>query len=224
MSATAETISVLLVDDHAVVREGLRSFLEIQDGIEVVGEAADGEAAVRTAEAIRPDVILMDLVMPRLDGVGAMRELRRRLPASRVIVLTSFADDGRLLPAIRAGAAGYLLKNSEPQEVVRAIRAAHAGDALLDPMVAARVVEAIARPAGAAPHERLTAREGEVLNLIARGRSNKLIARELGISEKTVKNHVGRVLAKLGVADRTQAAMHAVRTGLVDADGSASRS
>ncbi len=215
MGAAPEAISVLLVDDHAVVREGLRSFLELQDGIEVVGDAADGEAAIRAAEALRPDVILMDLVMPRLDGVGAMRELRRRLPASRVIVLTSFADDDRLLPAIQAGAAGYLLKNSEPLEVVRAIRAARAGETLLDPVVAARVVEAIAQPAGAEPTPRLTPREREVLELIARGRSNKLIARDLGISEKTVKTHVGHLLAKLGVTDRTQAALHALRAGLL---------
>jgi NarL family two-component system response regulator LiaR len=208
---------VLLVDDHAVVREGLRSFLELQDGIEVVAEAADGEAAVRAAEAWKPDVVLMDLVMPRLDGVGAMRELRRRLPNARVIVLTSFPDDDRLLPAIRAGAAGYLLKNADPHEVVRAVRAAHAGEALLDPGVAARLVEAIAQPPGAEPAERLTPREREVLALIARGMPNKLIARELEISEKTVKTHVGHVLAKLGVTDRTQAALQAVREGLVDA-------
>ena len=143
-SPVAEAIDVLVVDDHAVVREGLRTFLELQDGIEVVGEAADGEAAVREAERLRPDVILIDLVMPKLDGVGAMRELRRRLPATSVIVLTSFADDERLLGAIRAGAAGYLLKNAEPQEVARAVRAASAGQALLDPAVAARVVESIA--------------------------------------------------------------------------------
>jgi DNA-binding NarL/FixJ family response regulator len=213
----AESISVLLVDDHAVVREGLRSFLELQDGIEVVAEAADGEAAVRAAEAWKPDVVLMDLVMPRLDGVGAMRELRRRLPSARVIVLTSFPDDDRLLPAIRAGAAGYLLKNADPQDVVRAVRAAHAGEALLDPGVAARLVEAIAQRPDAEPTERLTPRERDVLALIARGMPNKLIARELEISEKTVKTHVGHVLAKLGVADRTQAALQAVREGLVDA-------
>ena len=212
----SETIAVLLVDDHAVVREGLRTFLELQDGIDVVGEAADGEAAVREAERVRPDVILMDLVMPRLDGVGAMRELRRRAPDSRVIVLTSFADDERLLGAIRAGAAGYLLKNAEPQEVVRAVRAASAGQTLLDPAVAARVVESIADRDQVAGAESLTPREREVLRLIARGRSNKLIARELGIAEKTVKTHVGHVLAKLGVTDRTQAAVIAVRTGLVD--------
>ena len=210
----ADAIGVLVVDDHAVVREGLRTFLELQDGIAVVGEAADGEEAVRQAEALRPDVVLMDLVMPRLDGVGAMRELRRRLPATRVIVLTSFAEDERLLPAIQAGAAGYLLKNVAPTELARAVRAAHAGEALLDPVIAARLVDAIAQPPGEPAAERLTAREQEVLALIAHGFSNKRIARELGIAEKTVKTHVGHVLAKLGVTDRTQAAVHAVRMGL----------
>jgi len=212
----AEPIRVLVVDDHAVVREGLRTFLQLQEGIEVVAEAADGREAVRTAAELRPDVILMDLVMPRLDGVAAMRELRRRLPSSRVIVLTSFAEDDRLLPAIQAGAAGYLLKDVEPRELARAIRAAHAGEALLDPAVAARLVDAIAQPPGESPPDRLTARERQVLALIGRGLSNKLIARELGISEKTVKTHVGHVLAKLGVSDRTQAALHAVRAGLVE--------
>ena len=207
-------IRVLIVDDHAVVREGLRTFLELQDGIAVVGEAADGEQAIMQAEVLLPDVVLMDLVMPRLDGVGAMRELRRRLPQTRVIVLTSFAEDERLLPAIQAGAAGYLLKNVAPAELARAVRAAHAGEALLDPVIAARLVDAIAQPAGEPAPERLTAREQEVLALIARGYSNKRIARELGIAEKTVKTHVGHVLAKLGVTDRTQAAVHAVRMGL----------
>jgi DNA-binding NarL/FixJ family response regulator len=210
----ADDIRVLIVDDHAVVREGLRTFLELQDGIAVAGEAADGEQAVMQAEALRPDVVLMDLVMPRLDGVGAMRELRRRLPNTRVIVLTSFAEDERLLPAIQAGAAGYLLKNVAPPELARAVRAAHAGEALIDPVIAARLVDAIAQPAGEPAPERLTAREQEVLALIARGYSNKRIALELGIAEKTVKTHVGHVLAKLGVTDRTQAAVHAVRMGL----------
>ncbi len=215
----AEAIRVLLVDDHAVVREGLRTFLELQDALEVVGEAADGEEGVRKAERLRPDVVLMDLVMPRMDGVGAMRELRRRLPATRVIVLTSFADDERLLPAIRAGAAGYLLKDVEPRELARAVRAAHAGAALLDPAVAARLVEAVAAPADPEPAaepelaDRLTSREREVLDLLARGVPNKRIARELGISEKTVKTHVGHILAKLGVTDRTQAALLAVEAG-----------
>lgn len=210
----ADAIDVLIVDDHAVVREGLRTFLELQEGISVVGEAGDGEEAVRQAEALHPDVVLMDLVMPRLDGVGAMRELRRRLPATRVIVLTSFAEDDRLLPAIQSGAAGYLLKNVAPAELARAVRAAHAGEALLDPVIAARLVDAISQPPGEPASERLTSREQEVLALIARGFSNKRIARELGIAEKTVKTHVGHVLAKLGVADRTQAAVHAVRMGL----------
>jgi DNA-binding NarL/FixJ family response regulator len=200
------------------VREGLRAFLELQDGIEVVGEAGDGEQALEQADRLRPDVILMDLVMPKLDGVGAMRELRRRTPASRVIVLTSFTEDDRLLPAIQAGAAGYLLKHVEPRELARAVRAAHAGEALLDPAVGARLVEEVGAQPGSGQRdgarERLTAREREVLELIAHGFSNKRIARELGIAEKTVKTHVGHVLAKLGVADRTQAALHAVRSGL----------
>jgi DNA-binding NarL/FixJ family response regulator len=179
-------IRVLIVDDHAVVREGLRTFLELQDGLEVVGEAADGEEALAQSQALEPDVILMDLVMPKLDGVGAMRELRARAPDSRVIVLTSFLDDERLLPAIQAGAAGYLLK-----DVADGSRSA-----LVEP-------------------ERLTRREREVLELIARGQSNKRIAFELGIAEKTVKTHVGHLLAKLGVSDRTQAALLAVEQGLV---------
>jgi NarL family two-component system response regulator LiaR len=208
-----EAIRVLIVDDHAVVREGLRTFLELQAGIEIAGEAGDGEEALTLAERARPDVILMDLVMPKLDGLAAMRELQRRQPEARVIVLTSFLDDDRLLPAIRAGAAGYLLKNVQPHELARAVRAAHAGDALLDPAVAARLVDALAEESGGDRSAQLTTREREVLELIGRGLSNKLIARELGISEKTVKNHVSRVLAKLGVSDRTQAALYAAGTG-----------
>jgi NarL family two-component system response regulator LiaR len=208
---------VLIADDHAVVREGLRTFLELQEGIEIVGEAADGIQAVAQAERLKPDVVLMDLVMPQLDGVGAMRVLRDRFPDMRVIVLTSFLDDDRLLPAIQAGAAGYLLKDVEPSDLAKAVRAASAGEAMLDPAVAARLVGAIAggQVPREAPQERLTRREQEVLELIARGRSNKRIALELGISEKTVKAHVGHLLAKLGVADRTQAALLAVREGLV---------
>jgi two-component system, NarL family, response regulator LiaR len=211
----AEPVRVLLVDDHAVVREGLRAFLELQDGIEVAGEAADGEEAIEQAQRLRPDVVLMDLVMPRVDGLTAMRELRERSPEARVIVLTSFLDDDKLLPALRAGAAGYLLKNAQPQEVARAVRAAHAGEALIDPVVAARLVETLAADGGEEPLDRLTPREREVLVLIGRGFPNKLIARELDVAEKTVKTHVGHLLAKLGVSDRTQAAVFAVRSGLV---------
>jgi NarL family two-component system response regulator LiaR len=217
MPTAERRIRLMIVDDHAVVREGLRAFLGLQEDVEVVGEAADGSAALEQAELLRPDVILMDLVMPRLDGVSTMRELRARLPESRVIVLTSFLEDERLLPAIEAGAAGYLLKDTEPSELARAIRAAHAGEAVIDPTVAARLVRALSK--GTAPaadrSSALTKRELEVLALIGQGRSNKRIALELGISEKTVKAHVGHLLAKLGVADRTQAALLAVRQGLV---------
>jgi DNA-binding NarL/FixJ family response regulator len=214
----AEPIRVLIVDDHAVVREGLRAFLALQEGLEIVGEAADGMQAVEEARRSNPDVILMDLVMPKLDGVGAMRQLRSERPECRVIVLTSFLDDKPLLPAIQAGAAGYLLKNAEPAQLARAVREAYEGRAMIDPSVAARLVHALSdgRPAAAPPREQLTRREYEVLELIAGGRSNKRIALELGISEKTVKTHVGHLLAKLGVSDRTQAAMLAVRHGLVD--------
>jgi DNA-binding NarL/FixJ family response regulator len=216
-----DPIRVLIVDDHAVVREGLRTYLALQDGIDVVGEAQDGEGALEQVAALGPDVILMDLVMPRRDGIAAMRDLRARGATARVIALTSFADDERIMPAIQAGAAGYLLKNVQPAELARAVRAAHAGEALLDPSVAARLVEAVvqqraAAPAAGPPAPELTPREHEVLALIVAGMANKRIALELGLSEKTVKAHVGHLLAKLGVADRTQAALLAVRTGLVD--------
>jgi DNA-binding NarL/FixJ family response regulator len=208
----SEPIRVLIADDHAVLREGLRSFLDLQDGIEVVGEAADGQEAVDLAERLGPAVVLMDLVMPNLDGVEAMRKLRERVPDVRVIILTSFIDDDRLLPAIRAGAAGYLLKNAEPQEIARAIRTADTGDALIDPSVAARLVERLSDGRREDDgFERLTPREREVLALIGRGYSNKRIAQELRVAEKTVKTHVGNLLGKLGVADRTQAALYASR-------------
>jgi DNA-binding NarL/FixJ family response regulator len=220
-----DPIRVLVVDDHAVVREGLRTFLELQDGIAVVGEAADGEQAVAQATQLEPDVILMDLVMPRLDGIGAMRELRARSSPSRVIVLTSFLDDERLMPALQAGAAGYLLKDVEPAELARAVRSACADEALIDPTVAARLLHTLSsrESAGGAGDgiEHLTRREREVLELIALGHSNKRIALELGVAEKTVKTHVGHLLAKLGVTDRTQAALFAVQHGLArrDSDG-----
>ncbi|MGZ8647865.1 MAG: response regulator [Solirubrobacteraceae bacterium] len=200
-------IRVLIADDHAVVRQGLRTFLDLQEDIEVVGEAADGEQAVAEAERLVPDVVLVDLVMPRVDGVEAIRRLHERVPGARAVVLSSFIDEDRLFPVVRAGAAGYLLKDVEPAELVDAIRTVHGGGALLHPRVAARLLAEVAG-------DPLTPREREVLALVGRGMANKAIARELGLAEKTVKAHVSSILGKLGVADRTQAALYAVREGL----------
>jgi two-component system, NarL family, response regulator LiaR len=213
-------IRVLIADDHAVVRQGLRTFLELQDEIEVVGEAADGETAVAEAERLKPDVALMDLVMPRLGGEEAIRRIAEVSPATRVVVLTSFADDDKLFPAVRAGAAGYLLKDVQPRELVGAIRAADAGETILHPTVAARLVEEVAGRPDRAPRTPLTDRELEVLALVARGMANKLIALELGVAERTVKTHVSNILGKLGLSDRTQAALWAVREGLVEQERS----
>ena len=209
-------IRVLIADDHAVVRQGLRTFLELQDDIEVVADVADGEAALQAAEEHEPDVVLMDLVMPGGGGVEAIRALREARPEARVLVLTSFLDDDKVFPAVRAGAAGYLLKDVEPAELVRAIRTVDDGEALLHPAVAARLMEEISETERPAAEEALTAREREVLALIARGLPNKLIARDLEIAEKTVKTHVSSILSKLGLTDRTQAALYAVRSGLIE--------
>jgi NarL family two-component system response regulator LiaR len=214
-------IRVLIADDHAVVRQGLRTFLELQDDLEVVADVADGAAAVAAVREHRPDVVLMDLVMPVMDGVEAIRLTVAEHPATRVIALTSFLDDDRVLPAVRAGAAAYLLKDVGPQDLVAAIRTVYGGEALLHPAVAARLMEEVAagggdgRAAAAGGHD-LTPRERDVLAQLARGLSNKRIALELGISPATVKIHVSSVLHKLGVADRTQAALAAVREGLVE--------
>jgi len=209
-------IRVLIADDHAVVRQGLRTFLDLQDDIEVVGEAADGEEAIAAAREHAPDVVLLDLVMPVLDGVAALPRLREAAPEARVIVLTSFGEDERVFTALRGGATGYLLKDVEPAELVRSIRTAHAGQSPLSPAVAARLVDEFAHGGGrGGSADELTPRELEVLRLIARGRSNKRIALELGVAEKTVKTHVSHVLAKLGLSDRTQAALYAVREGIV---------
>jgi NarL family two-component system response regulator LiaR len=211
------SIRVLIADDHAVVRQGLKTFLELQDDIEVVEDVADGEAAVAAVEREAPDVVLMDLVMPGVDGVEAIRRIREGRSQARVLVLSSFLDDERLFPAVRAGAAGYLLKDVEPRELVKAIRTVHGGEALLHPAVAARLMDEFAAGPPQEPStDDLTEREREVLTLIARGLPNKLIARELSISEKTVKAHVSSILGKLGVTDRTQAALYAVRSGLVE--------
>jgi DNA-binding NarL/FixJ family response regulator len=214
----AETpIRVFLADDHPVVREGLRTFLESRDGIEVVGEAGDGESAVTSVERLQPDVVLMDLVMPGMGGVIAIRRIRERVPSARVVVLTSFASDDQVIPAVQAGAAGYLLKDVEPSGLEAAIRLVHEGEALLDPQVAGRVMEQVAHPAPGGDLASLTPRELEVLALLGRGMSNRKLADTLVVSEKTVKTHVSSILMKLGVHDRTQAALLAVREGLVDA-------
>jgi two-component system, NarL family, response regulator LiaR len=210
----AEAVSVLIADDHPVVRQGLRTFLETQEGLEVVAEAADGGEAVELARQLVPDVVLMDLVMHGLDGVEATRRIREASPATKVIVLTSFDDDEKVFPSIKAGAAGYLLKDVRPQDLADAVRRVHAGEALLAPSVAAKLMQEVAaeRP----PANGLTERELEVLRLLARGLPNKQIARELVVSEKTVKTHVSNILAKLHLSDRTQAALYAVREGLAE--------
>jgi NarL family two-component system response regulator LiaR len=210
----ADVISVVIADDHPFVRHGLRTYLETLEDMDVAGEATNGVEAVELVERLLPDVVLMDLVMPELDGIGAIRRIREVAPSTRVIALTSFADDEKVFPAIKAGAAGYLLKDVRPADLADAVRKASRGEALLAPSVAARLMQEVSgeRPAPAG----LTERELEVLRLIARGMPNKQIARELVVSEKTVKTHVSNILAKLHLADRTQAALYAVREGLAE--------
>jgi len=211
----ADRIRVLLVDDHQVVRRGLRTFLEIQDDIEVVGEAADGDEGVARAEELRPDIVLMDVKMPGTDGIEALRELRRLENPARVLVVTSFTEQRTVVPALRAGAAGYVYKDVDPDALAGAIRSIHAGHVLLQPEVAGALLSDEAGT-GAGRGTSLTDREREVLELIADGRSNREIARALVLSEKTVKTHVSNILMKLGLADRTQAALWAVRHGLAN--------
>lgn len=203
---------MLLCDDHPVVRQGLRTYLQSRPGLEVAGEAADGETAVRKARHLRPDVVLMDLVMPGAGGVDAIVALRALANPPAVIVLTSFSGEDRVLPAVRAGAAGYLLKDVEPAELEEAIHAVHRGEARLHDQVTATVLRLAAHREPTA--ETLTPRERDVLRLLAQGLTNRRIARELTVAEKTVKTHVSNILAKLGVEDRTQAALYAVRHGL----------
>ena len=209
-----ETIRLLIVDDHAVVRQGLRAFLRLQEGIEVVGEAGSAADAVDVAAAASPDVVLLDLVMPDGNGVGALRRLLEVAPGTRVLILTSFADDAQVFAAMAAGASGYLLKDIDPQALADAIRDVNAGRPALHPSVAARLMRQ--GSSGRIARDNLTARERDVLRLVVEGLANKQIAQRLGIGEKTIKTHVSRVLAKLGVADRTQAAVLAIREGLID--------
>ncbi|MCG3042327.1 response regulator transcription factor [Streptomyces sp. S1A] len=209
-------IRVLLVDDHQVVRRGLRTFLEVQGDIEVVGEAADGAEGVARAEELRPDVVLMDLRMPGSDGVEALRKLRELGNPARVLVVTSFTEQRTVVPALRAGAVGYVYKDIDPDALAGAIRSVHAGHVLLQPEVARALLSQEGADGGPGRGTSLTEREREVLALIADGRSNREIARRLVLSEKTVKTHVSNILMKLDLADRTQAALWAVRHGMAD--------
>ncbi|GAA2631185.1 response regulator transcription factor [Streptomyces axinellae] len=209
----ADPIRVLLVDDHQVVRRGLRTFLEVQDDIEVVGEASDGDEGVARAEELRPDVVLMDVKMPGTDGIEALRLLRERGNPARVLIVTSFTEQRTVVPALRAGAAGYVYKDVDPEALAGAIRSVHAGHVLLQPEVAGALLSDD-QGGGSGRGPSLTEREREVLGLIADGRSNREIARALVLSEKTVKTHVSNILMKLDVSDRTQAALWAVRHGM----------
>jgi len=202
------------VDDHKVVRQGLKMFLSLDEEFDVVGEAENGEEAVRLARDLLPDVVLMDLLMPVMDGIRATRAIREALPEVEVVALTSVLEDASVSDAVRAGAIGYLLKNTEDGELRRALKAAAAGQVQLAPEAAARLMREVRTPERGV-HEALTERETEVLRLLAAGEANKQIARTLGIGEKTVKTHVSSVLAKLGVNSRTQAALYAARVGLV---------
>jgi two-component system, NarL family, response regulator LiaR len=206
------TIRILIADDHKVVRHGLRMFLEVDPELVVVGEAADGAEAVRLAEQLRPDIVLMDLLMPVMDGIAATATIRRKMPEIEVLALTSVLEDASVVGAVRAGAIGYLLKDTEAEALCRAIKAAAKGQVQLTPHAAARLMQAVS--VSESP-QALTERETDVLRLLAQGQANKQIARSLQIAEKTVKVHVSNILSKLGVQSRTQAALYAIRIGLV---------
>jgi NarL family two-component system response regulator LiaR len=211
----SEPISVMIVDDHEMVRKGAKGYLEAQPEIKVVAEAESGEQAVRMARDFIPDVVLMDLVMPGMDGLEATRRITDRQPGVRVLVLTSFAGDDKVFPAIKAGALGYLLKDSGPEELVTAIQQVYRGESSLHPSIARRLLRELSDPTQRDPDiDPLTEREVEVLQLVAQGRSNRDIAEQLGISDATVRTHVSKILGKLNLGSRTQAALYALREGL----------
>jgi NarL family two-component system response regulator LiaR len=208
-------IRVLVVDDHLIVRKGVCALLATEPDIEVVGEAGDGQEAAAKAESLHPDVIVMDLVMPNMDGIQATRHILARQPDRRILVLTSFAEDDKVFPAIKAGARGYLLKDSGPDDLVRAIRQVYEGESSLHPAIARKVLAELSHPSSEPPTaDPLTAREAEVLRLVAQGLNNRDIAAQLVISEATVRTHVSNILSKLHLASRTQAALYALREGL----------
>jgi len=209
------TIRILIADDHAIVRKGIRALLMTEPGMQVIGEAGDGQEAVSLAQKLKPDLILMDLVMPRMDGIEATRRITEQAQAPQILVLTSFAADDKVFPAIKAGALGYLLKDSGPEELVQAIRQVSRGEPSLEPSIARKVLQELSHPSKAElTPEPLTERELDVLRLIAQGCSNRSIADKLVISEVTVRTHVSNILSKLHLASRTQAALFALREGL----------
>ena len=215
----SDNIQILIADDHAVVREGLRTLISAKPGLELVGEAADGVEAVSLARLLNPDLILLDMVMPRQDGLAAIREIKQENPQARILVLTSFDDDERVFSAIKAGALGYLLKDSSPQQLIQAIHDVYEGRSSLHPTIALKVIRELNQPSDLPPTEDpLTEREVETLRLIAQGLSNQEISEKLVISERTVGKHVSNILDKLHLANRTQAALYALRRGLVTLD------
>ncbi len=208
-------VRLLIADDQAIVRKGVRALLAEVPSMDVIGEAADGAEAVQLADRLHPDVILMDLVMPRLDGIEAIRQIMAQQPRSRILVLTSFASDDKVFPAIKAGALGYLLKDSEPEELITAINNIHRGEPFLHPSIARKVLEELSHPASTTPTpEPLTDRELEVLQLVAQGYSNQAISEKLVISDATVRTHIGNILTKLHLANKVQAALYALRKGI----------
>ncbi len=215
----SKPIRVFIADDHAIVRKGIRALLATEPEIEVIGEAGDGTEAVAEAEKLRPDVLLMDLVMPKMDGIEATRQITARFPGVRILVLTSFAADDKVFPAIKAGALGYLLKDSSPEELVQAIRQVHKGEPSLEPAIARKVLSELSHPPKSPlTPEPLTERELDVLRLVAQGKSNRDIAEQLVITEMTVRTHVSNILSKLHLASRTQAALYALREGIASLD------
>jgi two-component system, NarL family, response regulator LiaR len=210
-----ERIRILIADDHAIVREGLRALLATEPEVELVAEASDGAQAVSKIRALKPDVILLDMMMPRMDGTEAIIEIKKDMPEARIIVLTSFSDDEKVFSAIRHGALGYLLKETSPDDLLKAIRSVARGEGFLSPSIAAKVMREINQPMSLPPtNDPLTLREVEILQLVAQGLTNDEIAARLVVSERTVRTHVSNILAKLQLANRTQAALYALKEGL----------